>query len=128
MPRGFDQHSRSWYRHTSPLPANAFDELYIGEYDDDNSRGEFRVVWHNLGGCHECSPEIRVFNESWPMFLSEEWGDFREYLRTCGKDVTPEQFCDKLRELGFDDRTAVNEVMAAEGKIAAAALAAHERP
>lgn len=69
---------------------------------DDAIRGEFMMRWYRLGG--DVYPHLEMFDDSWAMFkLMPEF--FARLAKLDRQRISPEQFCEFLRNLSFEDRT-----------------------
>lgn len=119
---GFVQHSRTWYRNPLALDAqNCFDEVHviIGRLPEGGCRYEFSLKWYALGGGHP--PQLQIFDDAWDVFaeipelfqmLSEHSTTWPE--RRGSSSMTPDEFCEELKSLGFID---VTEEVQGEGPV-----------
>lgn len=100
---GFHHLKEAWYAKSLP---NQIDQVYFGNYTTTGGTiGEMSVEWLDLGIAKSPTPKLGSFGDSWHLFE-----DYR-YLRLIARladlpEITPEQFCTLLIELGFKDITA----------------------
>jgi len=81
------------------------DDVTIGFYSEEGgTSGEFSVVWENLGGSHGVSAKLVAWNDSWSALaeMPELIGLMNELDSV---RMSPDDFCKRLIELGFKDRT-----------------------
>lgn len=101
----FYQHSRSWYACYVPLSDGCVDDIWFS-LEGIGSRGELAMTWHAIG--KNICPRLEVFDDAWAMLAGMT--DLIEELRKRDNQlITPQQFCELLVTLGFEDVT--REVM-----------------
>ena len=103
--KGFHQLSRAWYGET--IPSIYLDEFNIGLYDQEGgTTGEFKIVWKKL--CGEYVPRLNAYDDSWDALY--QFNDLLKYMASIDdQNVSPDAFCKKLIELGFEDLTRTEE-------------------
>lgn len=103
--RGFSRLSKAWYGSTvSKVEGVDFvDTITIGMYDPEGgTSGEFQVRWGKLAG--DIIPRLQCYDAGWSALL--QFQDMLDWMASVDDDnVTPDQFADKLRELGVEDLT-----------------------
>jgi len=100
--RGFYHYNESWYS-GNPKARGFVDQIMIGlYYEGGGTDGEFCIRWEILGS--RSVPRLQVFNDAWKA-LSE----FKDLLSAMdlsdGKNTTPMEMCEVLKNLGIKDLT-----------------------
>jgi len=101
--RQFTQLSRAWYADAN-LPENGKVEIItIGFYcPGGGTSGEFEVSWSYLGG--RLVPKLRAYDDSWSALY--EFSDLLDCMAGVdGRNITPDEFCKLLVNLGIEDAT-----------------------
>lgn len=100
--RGFSILSEAYYSKFC-MPHDAVDEITIGMYcPDGGTSGEFSVRWVNLG--MKACPLLHVFEDSWSAL--HQFGDMLQWMASVdGKNVSPQELAEALRDLGITDMT-----------------------
>ena len=105
---GFLHLKEAWYAKsalTSRFP-HQIDQVYFGNYGAAGGMiSEMSVEWIDLSIPNSPTPRLGSFGDSWHLFKDHR------YLRLLARltdlpEITPEQFCALLIELGFKDITA----------------------
>jgi hypothetical protein len=101
--RAFTHRNRSWYAKYLQPHTGAVDEVMFGYYNPEGgTSGEMAMRWYDLGGAP--TPRIEVFCDAWHALST--FGNVLAALGELdGSDISPEQFCNVLRALGFEDHT-----------------------
>ena len=105
MNKQFIQASRAYYAR-SHLIGNLVDEVTFGENVSGDSIGkttELSVKWIRLinGGPF---PKLEIYDDAWRAFYMFS-GVFIDMAILDNKNVTPEKFCEMLKDHGFEDVT-----------------------
>ena len=100
--RAFTHTGASWYGPSS-LRSDELDEIMVGFYaSDGGTSGEFAIRWVKVGD--KWSPRLEAFDDSWSAL-----NHFTDLLALMAQhdseDMTPETFCELLKECGIKDQT-----------------------
>jgi hypothetical protein len=106
--RGFHHWGEAWYRDATRTP-DEVDHIMVGIYlvePDNGCEVEFRIGWERLGGSYpDGAPRVCIFSDSWKLAFSDEFADL--FAALADRDhISPAEFCELLRVLGFEDLTA----------------------
>ena len=101
--RQFTQLSTAWYGPELLKSKNEIDVVTIGYYHPSGgTTGEFQVLWEYIG--RMLTPKLCAFDDSWSALY--EYRDLLELMAGIdGKDVSPDEFCKILSDLGIEDAT-----------------------
>lgn len=102
--RGFVSLSRSWFGECCPTEKGVIDAITI-EVDelDGDIWGEFEINWMLIGK-GESVARISIFDGCWDAFF--HCTDLIEKMKEIdGQNISPDDFCKMLVELGFEDLT-----------------------
>lgn len=101
--RQFTQLSRAWYADANLPQGNKVEIITIGFYDPEGgTTGEFEVSWQKVGG--RLTPKLTSFDDSWNALFN--FSDMLEAMADIdSEDISPEDFCKLLLELGIEDAT-----------------------
>ncbi len=105
--KGFYHLARSWYAETNLK--NRFDglkdEVMFGFYHPNGgTMGEMAMRWIELNSRNV--PRFEIYSDAW--YVLSQFQDLINVLAEYNdKDITPEEFCDILLGLGFEDLTCV---------------------
>lgn len=103
MIRGFYHHNESYYAGVLPVIGGGVDQVMFGYYKPEGgSSGEMSMQWERLGG--KVVPQLRCYDDAWDALsrfgdLIRRLADFDE------KNISPSEFCNILKECGFQDLT-----------------------
>jgi len=97
---GFSHYNRSWFRMDNH---NWKDEVMLRLYKSDGSVvGEMAMRWYVVEG--KLSARLEVYHDAWHVL--PRIGKLIEKLATLHKKgIDPEEFCELLKECGFEDLT-----------------------
>jgi glutamyl-tRNA synthetase len=85
----------------APVSEHEIDKVFI-EYTDDELTGSFEVNWARIGG--SITPSFQIFNDCWGMIgRMPELFDLMSRLHD--EDTSPDDFVNKLLDLGYTDKT-----------------------
>lgn len=100
--RAFIILSEAYYGNAVRWHNTSIDEILIGMYDPKGgTTGEFFVRWVDVNGP---TPRLEAFNDSWSAL--QQFTDLLEWMATVdGQRVSPQEFAEKLRQLGIKDET-----------------------
>lgn len=104
MIRGFYWLSKAWYADANLHGREFKDDITFGYYDeqDGGTTGEMSMCWYELGG--KVSPKLEVFDDAWSALSA-----FTDVIARMGEldnqNITPAQFAEELKALGFTDLT-----------------------
>lgn len=107
--RGFVSFSRSWYSEHLPTRIGEIDSITI-EVDelDGDIWGEFEILWVSIGN-GEIASKISIFDGCWNAFF--HCTDLIEKMKEIdGQNISSNDFCKMLVELGFEDLTEENRI------------------
>ena len=97
MERHFVWHGQAWYHNAVPLAFGEIDEVSFSQ-----NGSEMLVGWSTLMGMSV--PCLHVFDDSWDALA--DMPDVLAAMAEHDKDnITPEEFCELLKLLGFVDET-----------------------
>lgn len=102
--KGFSQLSRTPYGKDILVKSKMEERIMLGFYSSDSSTtGELAVQWIRING--KIEPKIITYGDPWRVLAK-----FHSLFNLVSKHdnitpITPDEFCDVLRECGFIDRT-----------------------
>ena len=99
VPLAFDLNTRMWWYQHGDAP-----EIMIGDYQHEDggcdSRGEFAIRWHTLGG--ENVPRLEMYDDSWLCLVDPQFASLAAWMADhADQNVTPDAVCAALESLGF---------------------------
>ena len=105
--RQFTQLSKAWYGTVLLKSENEIDVVTIGYYHPDGgTTGEFQIYWETIGGM--LTPRLCAFDDSWSALY--ECRDLLELMAGIDdENISPDEFCKMLSDLGIEDATNVKE-------------------
>lgn len=104
--RGFYHLAESWYAghlQEEPKPGMPLDDVMFGVYHPHGGTyGEMRMEWVALDEFRTATPRLCVFGDAFKILptFADVWAEL-----VTSPNPTPEQFCDLLKRLGFEDLT-----------------------
>lgn len=109
--RTFVHTGAAWYAESALSDRTYADQLTVSMAAKlGGTRGEFSVAWYDVGG--DSSPRLEVFGDAWAALaampdllaaLAQLDHARTPFMRP--QRVTPAQFIELLKGLGFEDRT-----------------------
>jgi hypothetical protein len=106
--RGFYHFNRSWYADACRR-SDIADEVTFGLYYDNGDNGcdgEMAMRWYPLRDDKPPSPRLECYSDAWRIL--NQFDDLIAALAVRdGQDITPKDFCELLKSLGFADLTKV---------------------
>lgn len=101
--RGFYHLGEAWYSPFTTLDHGAVDDVYLGFFDEHGATvGELKLTWYIIGDSHV--PRLESFCDSWRALFGMQ-DVLAALAERDGQNVTPAEFCDMLKWLGFEDLT-----------------------
>lgn len=100
--RGFYILSESWYAEAAK-EAGVSERLTVGIYHEcGGTTGEFSIRWIEV--CGKFVPRLEAFSDAWDALA--HFRDLLTWMASVDSQrVTPQQFTEQLRSLGFKDMT-----------------------
>lgn len=103
---GYHQHSRSYYAANVPLGKDIADDVWFGAFSREGGTvGEMVVQWIKLD--KRLVPHLQVFDDAWKVLALASQELMPKLSEVDGQNITPEQFCQILNSLGFEDVTRI---------------------
>lgn len=95
--------SKAWYAKKILENRDFVEEVTFGDYESDKTF-ELAMCWYNLKDSKPHAPRLEMFDDSFIALV--EYRELFEHLAKFNNlNISPEQFCEILRQHGFEDKT-----------------------
>lgn len=102
---GFEHLNRSWYAEHA-RGSDIIDEIIVSQRFRDGgvTGGELTMIWTEIGG--KPTARLTVYQDGMALFTHPPVATLLQSLaKAAHQDITPDQFCQLLRDAGFEDLT-----------------------